>query len=114
MRLGTGPVRRPNCLFDFHRSEVGGRFAVVRPPPYREIDFDCACVCVACVRAKLCARGDFAVARGGQVEEHGRLTVPPSLRALGSQTNDLLHICYISGFICLFACATKGPEQMSF
>ena len=26
----------------------------VRQHPNREIDFDCACVCVACVRAKLC------------------------------------------------------------
>ena len=35
-------------------------------PPNREIDFDCACVCVACVRAceraKLRARDDSPVA----------------------------------------------------
>ena len=32
-------------------SEVGGSESDVSPPPNREIDFDCACVCVACVRA---------------------------------------------------------------
>ena len=33
------------------RSEVGGSEFVVRSPPTREIDSDCACRCVACVRA---------------------------------------------------------------
>ena len=32
-------------------SEVGGVRAALALPPNREIDFDCACVCVACVRA---------------------------------------------------------------
>ena len=40
------------CLL-IYLSEVGGSEFVVRPPPYWEIDFDCACVCVACVRASL-------------------------------------------------------------
>ena len=34
----------------------------------REIDFGCACVCVACVRTKLRVRDGFAVARAGQME----------------------------------------------
>ena len=33
------------------KSEVGGVRAALALPPNREIDFDCACVCVACVRA---------------------------------------------------------------
>ena len=52
---------------------------VVRQHPNREIDFDCACVCVACVRAKLCARDDSAVARGGRME-FVRWSVRPSVR----------------------------------
>ena len=31
--------------------EVGGVVQALVLPPNREIDFDCACVCVACVRA---------------------------------------------------------------
>ena len=49
---------------------------VVRQHPNREIDFDCACVCVACVRAKLRVRDDSAVAGCGLVEKPG-----PSVRA---------------------------------
>ena len=34
-----------------HILEVGGVVQALVLPPNREIDFDCACVCVACVRA---------------------------------------------------------------
>ena len=51
---------------------------VVRQHPNREIDFDCACVCVACVRAKLRVRDVSAVAGGGLVEKPGRPALPPA------------------------------------
>ena len=34
-----------------YKLEVGGVVQALVLPPNREIDFDCACVCVACVRA---------------------------------------------------------------
>lgn len=43
-----------------------GSGTVVRQHPNREIDFNCACL--ACVRAKLRARDDSAVARVGQIK----------------------------------------------
>ena len=52
----------------------------MRPHPNREIDFDCACVCAACVRAKLCARDDSAVARGGRMEFVRRSVRPSASR----------------------------------
>ena len=63
-----------------NKSEVGGVRAALALPPNREIDFDCACVCVACVRAKLCARDDSAVARGGRMEFVSGPSVRPSVR----------------------------------
>ena len=62
MRLDPGAVLRPvvwtpasvwsHCCLDPRLR----REFVARPPPYREVDFDCVCVCVACVRAKLRGR----------------------------------------------------------
>ena len=49
---GNGSIRACDVKMN---SVIGGWGCdtVVRPHPNREIDFDC--VCVACVRAKLCA-----------------------------------------------------------
>ena len=52
-------------------------------PPYWEIEFDCACVCVACVRAKLRGRDASAVAGGCQLQVVG---VVWSARHLASPT----------------------------
>ena len=56
----------------------------VRQHPNLEIDLDSACVCVACVRAKLCARDDSAVARGGRMEFVG-WSGRPAIRPSGSR-----------------------------
>ena len=49
----------------------------MRQHPNQEIDVDCACV--ACVRAKLRARDDSAVARGGLIKFVG-WSGPPAAR----------------------------------
>ena len=53
--------------------------AALALPPNREIDFDCACVCVACVRAseRSCVREMIPLWLGSGGEICGG---PPSLR----------------------------------
>ena len=54
--------------------------------PNREIDFDCACVCVACVRAKLRARDDSSMARARRANLWDP-SLRPSLRRPGGGPN---------------------------
>ena len=67
---------------------------VVRQHPNREIDFDCACVCVACVRAKLRVRDVSAVAGCGLVEKPGGPSLPPSGPLSPSQNHSLV-LCWL-------------------
>ena len=52
-------------------------------PPNREIDFDCACVCVACVRAseRSCVREMIPLWLGSGGRICGYPSVRPSVRA---------------------------------
>ena len=60
-------------------SEVGGVRATLVLPPNREIDFDCACVCVACVRAseRSCVREMIPLWLGAGGRICGYPSVPP-------------------------------------
>ena len=64
-----------------NESEVGGVRATLVLPPNREIDFDCACVCVACVRAseRSCVREMIPLWLGSG----GEICGVPSLRPGG-------------------------------
>ena len=57
--------------------EVGGVSSSLDLPPNQEIDSDYACVCVACVLAKLRERDDLAAARGGRTHD-GQVCHPPA------------------------------------
>ena len=63
-------MRVRDCEYVSMRSEIGGSEFVVKPAPYQEIDFDCACVWVARVRASVAAwaRTTSGVAGRGQVQ----------------------------------------------
>ena len=63
-------------------SEFGGVRAALELPPNREIDFDCACVCVACVRAseRSCVREMIPLWLGSGGRIRGYPSVPPSGR----------------------------------
>ena len=64
-------MKKKNIYIYIYISEVGGVFSRY---PNREIDFDCACVCVACVRS--CVRGMSPLCLGvAGLENPG---VPPS------------------------------------
>ena len=78
-------------------SEVGGVVQALVLPPNREIDFDCACVCVACVRASepSCERETIplwlGLARGicRSVVRGGRARSELKVRAVRASTDDM-------------------------
>ena len=83
-------MKLPSCYI----LEVGGVVPALALPPNREIDFDCACVCVACVRAcvRSCVGARCFRSGWGWPDESlpgfppsGRPPVPPIASALAGR-----------------------------